>query len=289
MFFYLAKIFWFFAQPSGLLLVLMIAGAVLLRAGRDKAGRRLLAASVGLLLVGGLLPASNWLMLPLEQRFARADLAGRDVDGIVVLGGAEDSRIWAGRGAHALNEAGERFTEAMALARRYPKARSPSPAAQSRSCPRRRSVRTRHASCSAIWAWRTATGCCSKARRATPGRTPCSPKRWSQPKPGERWLLVTSAWHMPRSMGVFRKAGFDVEPWPVDYRTADAWDLLRLFDAPADGLKRLDTAVREWIGLVSYRVTGRSDALFPGPYMAPPSPRPYVHAEHGFAMTRGSG
>jgi hypothetical protein len=94
-----------------------------------------------------------------------------------------------------------------------------------------------------------------------------------QPKPGERWLLVTSAWQMPRSMGVFRKTGFAVEPWPVDYRTADAWDLLRLFDAPADGLKRLDTAVREWIGLVSYRVTGRSDALFPGPYMgSPPSP-----------------
>ena len=76
-----------------------------------------------LLLFGGLLPLSNWLILPLEQRFARADLAGRDVDGIVVLGGGEDSRIWIGRGAHALNDAGERFTEAMALARRYPKAK----------------------------------------------------------------------------------------------------------------------------------------------------------------------
>jgi uncharacterized SAM-binding protein YcdF (DUF218 family) len=64
---------------------------------------------------------------------------------------------------------------------------------------------------------------------------------------------------------VFRKAGFDVEPWPVDYRTAGPMDLLRPFDAPSDGLKRLDTATREWIGLVSYRLTGRSDALFPGP------------------------
>ena len=97
MFFYLAKIFWFFAQPSGLLLVMMIGGAVLLRAGRDRAGRRLIAASVGLLLLGGLLPVSNWLILPLEQRFGRADLAGREVDGIIVLGGAEDARIWVER------------------------------------------------------------------------------------------------------------------------------------------------------------------------------------------------
>src|SRR5882762_818370 len=104
MFFYLAKIFWFFAQPSGLLLVMMIAGAFLLRAGRDKAGRRLIAVSVVLLLFGGLLPVSNWLILPLEQRFPRTDLAGRDVDGIVVLGGAEDARLWVARDAHALNE-----------------------------------------------------------------------------------------------------------------------------------------------------------------------------------------
>src|SRR5262245_29467814 len=61
-------------------------------------------------------------MLPLEQRFARADLEG-EVDGIVVLGGAEEARISLERAAHALNEAGERFTEAIALARRYPKAK----------------------------------------------------------------------------------------------------------------------------------------------------------------------
>src|SRR3977135_3049391 len=108
MFFYAAKIFWFFAQPSTLLLVMMIGGAALLRAGRERAGRRLIAASVGLLLLGGLLPASNWLILPVQEGVGGADLAGPEVDGIIVLGGAEDARIWVERGAHALNEAGER-------------------------------------------------------------------------------------------------------------------------------------------------------------------------------------
>ena len=265
MFFYLAKIFWFFVQPSGLLLVMMIAGAALLRAGRDKAGRRLIASSVALLLLGGLLPVSNWLILPLEQRFPRTDLAGRDVDGIVVLGGAEDARIWVGRDAHALNEAAERFTEAMALARRYPKAKvvftggsieiltKPTIGADA--------ARAIFRDLGLVEGERLLLE--TKARDTWENAV--FAKALAQPKPGERWLLVTSAWHMPRSVGVFRKAGFAVEPWPVDYRTAGPWDALRPFDAPADGLKRLDTAMREWIGLVSYRASGRTDALFPGP------------------------
>jgi uncharacterized SAM-binding protein YcdF (DUF218 family) len=70
---------------------------------------------------------------------------------------------------------------------------------------------------------------------------------------------------MPRAIGVSRKAGFAIDPWPVDYRTASGWDALRPFEAPPDGLKRFDTALREWIGLLVYRASGRTSALFPGP------------------------
>ena len=85
------------------------------------------------------------------------------------------------------------------------------------------------------------------------------------PKPGERWLLVTSGYHMPRSIGAFRKAGFDVEAYPVDYRTGGPRDLLVPFDDVSGGLRRTDTAAREWIGLVAYWLSGQSSALFPGP------------------------
>ena len=85
------------------------------------------------------------------------------------------------------------------------------------------------------------------------------------PRPGERWLLVTSAYHMPRAMGAFRAAGFAVEAYPVDYRTGGSTDLLIPFDDVASGLRRTDTATREWIGLLAYWLTGRSSELFPGP------------------------
>ena len=84
-----------------------------------------------------------------------------------------------------------------------------------------------------------------------------------EPQPGETWLLVTSAFHMPRSVGLFRKAGFDVTPWPADYRTAGTERIGPAQDNVADSLQNLSVATREWIGLVAYRVTGRIDSILP--------------------------
>jgi uncharacterized SAM-binding protein YcdF (DUF218 family) len=70
---------------------------------------------------------------------------------------------------------------------------------------------------------------------------------------------------MPRSVGLFQSEGFAVEAFPVDYRTRGAIDMLRPFSTLGDGLRRTDTAVREWVGLLVYRVTGRTAELFPAP------------------------
>ena len=70
---------------------------------------------------------------------------------------------------------------------------------------------------------------------------------------------------MPRSVGVFRAAGFAVEAFPVDYRTRGAIDLLRPFSTLGDGLRRTDTAMREWVGLLVYWLTGRTTELLPAP------------------------
>jgi uncharacterized SAM-binding protein YcdF (DUF218 family) len=78
-------------------------------------------------------------------------------------------------------------------------------------------------------------------------------------------LLVTSSYHMPRAMGVFRAAGFPVEAYPVDWRTRGPQDALRPFTSLGAGLERVDTATREWVGLLVYWLTGRSAELFPRP------------------------
>jgi uncharacterized SAM-binding protein YcdF (DUF218 family) len=85
------------------------------------------------------------------------------------------------------------------------------------------------------------------------------------PKPGERWLLVTSASHMPRAIGCFRQVGFDVEAVPVGRREPGAASRFWPMRTLGRGLAQLDEAMREWIGLVAYRITGRTGALLPGP------------------------
>ena len=86
-----------------------------------------------------------------------------------------------------------------------------------------------------------------------------------QPTPDDTWLLVTSAFHMPRAIGLFRKAGFPVVPWPVDYRTSGEEGIGVFRDNVLDSLQTTTTAVREWCGLVAYKFTGRIDSVFPGP------------------------
>jgi hypothetical protein len=85
---------------------------------------------------------------------------------------------------------------------------------------------------------------------------------------GKRWVLITSAYHMPRAIAAFRQAGLDVEPWPVDYRTRGRADLTRPFDKVSEGLRRVDVATREWVGLFAYWLAGRSAALFPAPKLS---------------------
>jgi uncharacterized SAM-binding protein YcdF (DUF218 family) len=260
-----AKTVWFFAQPSGFLLLLLLCGAILLATRYRKAGVVLLLAGTAFLVIAGVSPLSTWVTLPLEDRFARADLSkGPAVDGIIVLGGAEDARVYAARHTHEMNESAERITEGAALALRFPKAKllftSNSITADG--------VRTTGAETAAA-VFRDLGIAPDRLIAETDSKNTYEnavfSKRLLQPKPGERWGLVTTASHMPRSIGVFRKAGFPVEPWPVDYRTAGPGDAWLLFRTPAEGLRRLEYAMHEWLGLLAYRLTGRSDELFPAP------------------------
>ncbi len=82
------------------------------------------------------------------------------------------------------------------------------------------------------------------------------------PQPGERWVLLTSAAHMPRAVGAFRRAGWTVLAWPVGYQSRDR---ISAYAQPlGPKLALLDWAAHEWIGLVVYDLRGESTALLPG-------------------------
>lgn len=269
MFFYIAKGLWFVLQPSTLIALLIGYGSILIWTGWARWGRRFVSIGAVLLLVAGLSPLGNALILPLEDRFPRAGLDDPPPPtGFIVLGGAEDRLVGEARGVPALNEAGERMVEAVMLARRFPEAKiafsggdagifykSGSEAEGAETLlpalgvPHDRLIleaKSRDTYENAVYLKEEFT-------------------RDGELGPAKRWLLITSAYHMPRAMGAFRQAGFNIEPWPVDYRTRGKADLTRPFDTVSEGLRRVDVAAREWVGLLAYWLTGRSNALFPAP------------------------
>jgi len=263
MFFILSKIFGFFALPSNVLIAVGLAGVLLLLTRYRRLASWLVVTSLVLIAVAGLSPLGNALILPLEQRFPPCD-ASRAPDGIVVLGGAISPDISVARGAIVLNEAAERITVAVELARRYPDARiifSGGSAALIFDQGAEAAIAVRQFEALGIARDRITA---EEQSRNTVENAVFS-RLLAHPKPTERWLLITSAFHMPRAIAAFRAAGFPIEACPVDWRTRGPIDATRPFWSLGDGLSRTDSAVHEWVGLLAYRLTGKTAELFPQP------------------------
>lgn len=260
------KLAFLLLRPSNLLLLLAVLGAIGVVI-RRRWGARLLVSVVLVMTVCTLLPVGVWLSIPLEDRFRGPDGNLGRVDGIVVLGGGVDGMLTQARGQPSFRESMERFAAIPELARRFPKARIVFTGGTSW---------TNGAEC---WSEARVVGQFLEAQGMPAGRVILEDRARStrenarfalplaEPRPGERWLLVTSAMHMPRSIGVFRRAGWpDLVPWPVDYRTTGRWTLVG-GSSLGGRLSELDEAAYEWYGLAYYWLLGYTDALLPAPRM----------------------
>ena len=264
MFYFVSKIVWFFLTPSNALLTLALVGVALAWTRYATLGWRLTAGALVALLAAGLLPVGNVLMLPLEDRFPAFVDDGAPIAGVVVLGGTFDTEATNVHGQMALNETGERIVALGDLARRYPNAKIVYAGGGSEFTPDATAEATLLEN--TIGELGLERGRVFYERRSlNTFQNAVYAKDLAAPKAGERWLLVTSAFHMPRSIGVFRAAGFDVVAYPVDFRTVGATSMLRPFAFASEGLRRTDIAAKEWIGLGAYYVSGRTEAFFPGP------------------------
>jgi uncharacterized SAM-binding protein YcdF (DUF218 family) len=274
MFFYVAKILWFVATPSNLCAFLIAAGLTLVARGRARSGLRLAGFGCVLLLALGLGPFGSWAVMPLEDRFPRFADDGRPIDGIVVLGGAVYTDISAARGQLATGQAGERILALADLARRYPGARLVYSGGSGNMLGADDRVEAELIAEAAGMLGIVPGRLVVEGQSRTTWENAVNTRALVGPMSGERWLLVTSAWHMPRAVGCFRQAGFPVTAYPVDYLTRGPADLWRMQGTVAAGLDRFDYALKEWAGLLAYRLSGRTDALLPSPLpsgSAPPS------------------
>lgn len=204
------------------------------------------------------LPVGDWALDPLESRYLVNPPLDGPPDGIVILGGATESRKWRATGQVHLNDQAERVTEAAVLALRFPKARIVLSGGGATLRPIGGPVPSEAA---AMAAFLTQVGIAPSRlliedqSRNTAGNAEFS-FALAQPKPGEHWLLVTSASHMPRSMAAFERVGWTgMTAWPVDFSIPPGgrgwtWDL-------AQNLGFLNRAVKEYVGILGYALAAR--------------------------------
>ena len=266
MFFLASKLFWLVVQPTTLLLVAFAMAATGLFTRFARSARRLLLATLLVAIACAFGPVMAIVTRPLENRFPRppADMAAPD--GIIVLGGGMAEGLSEARHALILNAFGSRMTEGVALARRFPNARLVFTGGSADLLGPGDVTEADVARRLFLALGLPPARLTFESRSRNTYENAVFTRDLVAPKPGERFLLVTSAFHMPRAMGVFRKAGFDVTAWPADYSTRPGpGGYLRLGADPAETMVMVDHAVKEWIGLAAYRLNGMTDAFLPAP------------------------
>jgi uncharacterized SAM-binding protein YcdF (DUF218 family) len=204
------------------------------------------------------------LLTPLEQRFPDGQYPTESIDGIIVLGGSYDTASRSYLSTIVLREDTEPLAVMVDLARRYPKAKVIFSGGSE-------NTKDDGASEAKVMRGYFISFGIAPDRILTEGhsQTTAENARFTanllHPAPNSRWLLVTSGYHMPRAVGAFRHAGFDVIAFPAGFRTHGWRDMWRPESAATDNLRRLDIGVHEWVGLLNYKLKGYSSEWFPAP------------------------
>lgn len=257
LFFIASKLIWALIKPETW--IALGLGWALLAALRmePRRARRRLTATLVLVLVIGFVPLGHLLLTRLESRYP-VDPPLPRVDGIVILGGGEEPRIAARWGMVQLNEGGERYLAGLMLARRFPQARVVFAGGSGRLSDLGGIDASEGAMAEALFRSMglPADRLLIEDRSRNTAENAALSLPLAAPEPGETWVLVTSAFHMPRAMTSFARAGWpDMIAYPVDHRSEPLRGNIRW--SLADNLVDLNTAAKEYVGRLAYGLAGR--------------------------------
>jgi len=262
-FWVISKIFWLLASPDTSIFLVLLAGVGLLFLGREKLGKKLIIASTALIFIISSLPVYEILLLPLENRFPIPVPLPEKVDGIIVLGGAEIPKVTQLRGQVSLTDSVERLTSFVSLARKYPDAKFVYAGGQGAITEQEFKSATTARLFFEQMGLDTSRVIFDSQSRNTQENVK-NALQLVQPEKGEKWVLITSAWHMPRSVGIFRKLNWQVIPYPVDFKTTGKFKM-KINLPRFSTIGSISKVVYEWIGLFYYWLMGRTAELFPKP------------------------
>lgn len=263
LFFLLSKLFWLVCSPESLLVILIFFCFFLVFIKAHQKARRLSILLFLLLLTITVLPVGDWLLYPLESRFPPVSRLAPPIDGIIVLGGSENITKSFAWDQVELNQHSERFFAFIKLIKAFPHARhvysggtgDPLRQEYKGSEIAKKLLQEQGLDISDIL---------FESESRNTYENAVFTKQMVRPGPDKKWVLITSASHMPRALGIFRKTGWNVIPYPVNHDT-NPESLFRLTWNFSGNLKKLDGAAYEWVGLLAYYLMGKTSQFFPGP------------------------
>ena len=261
LFFYSSKIIWFLISPIHFYLYLLSICILLLFTRYRQNARKILCVMLLFMWVVALFPVGSWLYYPLETRFQHNPKLPKTLDGIIVLGGSispSKSHYWQ---QLETNRHHERLTTFIQLAKNYPEAKllfSGGSASIKDNQPTEAEFVRQYFIDSGISGSRLII---EDRARNTAENIQYS-KKLLNPQPGENWVVITTAFHMPRSVGLFCQQNWSVIPYPVDH-ASNPETLFNVDLNLADHTGSLNGASREWVGLLAYFLTGKINQILP--------------------------
>lgn len=261
--FVVSKVFWVFASPANIFVLLLLLGGFFVVSHRPRLavfGRILVFNLTFLFFLIAVLPIGVWMLVPLENRFP--PVKPEHVDGIILLGGGESPTVTLARNQPEVYSSSARYIRFVTLANEYPEAKLAFTGGSGRLNPqtKMRDAEVAKQILAGLGVPRARVVFEDQSRNTYENAV--KTKELLKPTPQQKWLLVTSANHMPRAMGVFKKAGWNVEAAPADYLTDGKFTSRLDFNA-VDHLFEMHTAMHEYFGLLAYRLMGYTDELWP--------------------------
>lgn len=261
LFFYISKLVWLLVSPDSLIFILILVTLAFLYAGKQKIAKILLTTISGLLILIAFFPVGEWLLFPLESRFQTNPQLPDKVDGIIVLSGAEAtelSHLWE---QVELGAAAERDFMFVTLAKKYPKAKLAFTGGTGSLINQEYKAADVAEKLFKELGFDIKRIIFERESRNTYENVVYS-KKIIKPMENENWVLITTSWHMPRSVGIFCKTDWPVIPYPVDHQTKKG-NLFRVDFNLSGNLNTLRTAIKEWIGLFAYYLSDKTTSFFP--------------------------
>jgi len=257
--YFLSKFIWVFLSPLNFLIIFLLFGFFLKQLNFKIFSKFIFIFCFCFFIIIGFFPTGQFLLFKLEHQYQPLEVLPKEIDGLIVLGGPSSAGLTAIYDQVHFNDGGERLTEAVLVIKKNQPRKIIFSGGSSKQ-----NFESSHAFVAKKFFHEMGINTNNiyfeyKSRNTY--ENILYSKKIINPKKNEKWIIITSSFHMLRAMKVSDKLEWSLIPYPVDYRTANNFSGFRFSFNLLNNINNFDLALHEYVGLVSYYLLGRTNEI----------------------------